>query len=81
MANLGVDVVGKIQHGRTQRHVEHLAAGCQNINTVFAGCGLETIQKAFIIQLVLAGIQQLPHDGDLVIESRVVRATLLVTPV
>ena len=81
MPNLGMHLIGKIEYGGAGRQVHDLAARGQDVYPVFAGGGLETVQQALIVQALVAGIQQLAHDGNLVIECRVSRAALLVAPV
>ena len=57
VTHFGVNVIGKIQHGRAKGQVDDLAGRCQYINTVFGGGCLEAFQQAFIIQFLFTGIQ------------------------
>ena len=57
MAHFGMNVIGKIQHRRTEGQIDNLATRSQYINPILGSRRLKTFQQAFIIQLVITGIQ------------------------
>ena len=81
VADIGVHVVGEIEHGRAARQVHDLALRRQQIDAIFEHVGLEAGEQRGVVLVLVLGFEQLAHPGDLALEALVAAAAFLVAPV
>src|SRR5690606_27931464 len=79
VADLGVHGVGEVEHGGATRQVDDFAARGDHVDAVLDQLGGEAGGQRLLV--VAARLQQLPHPGDLALESGVGAAAFLVAPV
>jgi len=81
VAQIGVQVVSKIDRGRTARQRDHLAGGREHIDVVVKEFGFERIRKLTFLRHVFAPVEQLAQPGNLLDIFSVALTAFLVAPV
>ena len=87
MTHHRMHVIRKIQRGRAQRQIDHVALRRQRVNAVFDQFAVQGIAEALLgaafVAAFAAAVQQLAHPFDLAVQPRVGRrgAAFLVAPV
>jgi hypothetical protein len=81
MPDIGVDVVGEIEHGRAFRQVHDLALRRQQVDAVLDHFGLQTGEQRGIGFGIGLGLEHVAQAGNLALERGVAAAAFLVAPV
>src|SRR3546814_1682327 len=79
MPDLGMYVIGKVEHGATARQVDHLATRREHVHPILDQIAAQPGDKGAVI-IAIAAFQQLPHPRDLALEAGIGAATFLVAP-
>ncbi len=78
MADLGVHVVGEIERRGVRGQFDDVAFRADRVYTVFEHIVTDLVEQ---VAAVVAGVEQLPQEADLLVESRGRAAAFLVAPV
>ncbi len=81
VADIGMNRIGEIEHGRTARQVDHLALRRQQVDAILDNLGAEAREQGRVIVARVLAFQQLAHPGDFAFEARIRAAAFLVAPV
>src|SRR5664280_581022 len=79
IANVGMDMIGKVDRGGTSRQVDDIAVRCEDVDAILENIGLHTVNKFLGIIDVAAPFHHTTEPVDAFIVF-VARATFLITP-